>query len=127
MLTDITNWPKFSDVYSDLDWDGAPWAEGSAIVGQLNYPMVVLGRYVIRKCDPPALIRYLSQTQDSGFATERTIILEQLVGGTIIRADAFVVGTPEMPGGGSEFLRSLTTRWFDEFARFCDNQNSLLL
>jgi hypothetical protein len=55
------------------------------------------------------------------------IILEQLVGGTIIRADAFVVGTPEMPGEGSEFLRSLTTRWFDEFARFCDNQNSLLL
>jgi hypothetical protein len=98
LLTDITNWPKCSDVYSDLHWDGAPWAEGSAIVGQLNYPIVVLGRYVIRKCDPPALIRYLSQTQDAGFATERTIMLEQLVGGTMMRADAFVVGTPEMPG-----------------------------
>ncbi|MGA2922427.1 MAG: hypothetical protein ABSE28_15055 [Candidatus Sulfotelmatobacter sp.] len=98
LLTDITNWPKCSDVYSDLHWDGAPWAEGSAIVGQLNYPIVVLGRYVIRKCDPPALIRYLSHTQDAGFATERTIMLEQLVGGTMMRADAFVVGTPEMPG-----------------------------
>jgi hypothetical protein len=126
LLTDITNWSRFSDVYSDLHWEGTPWVEGSTIVGQINYPIVVLGRYVIRKCDPPALIRYLSQTRDAGFATERTIMLEQLVGGTKIRADAFVVGRPKMPGGGSEFLRSLTTRWFDEFARFCDNQNSVL-
>jgi uncharacterized protein YndB with AHSA1/START domain len=125
LLTDITNWPKFSDMYSDLHWDGTPWAEGSAIVGQLNYPIVVIGRYVIKKCDPPELIRYLSQTRQAGFATERTIVLEPLAGGTMIRVDAFIVGTPQMPGGGSEFLRSLTTRWFDEFAHFCDNQNSL--
>jgi hypothetical protein len=123
LLTDITNWPKFSNMYSDLHWEGTPWAEGSAIVGQLNYPIVVSGRYVIRNCDPPTMIRYLSQTRDAGFATERTIMLEQLAGGTKIRADALLVGSPEMPGGGSEFLRSLTTRWFDEFARFCDNQN----
>ena len=92
LLTDITNWSRCSDVYSDLHWEGTPWAEGSAIVGQLNYPIVVLGRYVIRKVDPPALIRYLSQAQGAGFASERTIMLE----------------------------------WFDEFARFCDNQNSVL-
>jgi len=123
LLTDIANWPKFSDIYSDLRWDGTPWAEGSAIVGQLNYPIVVAGRYAIRECTPPALIRYLSQTRDAGFATERTITLEQLTDGTRIRADAYVVGRPEMPGGASEFLKSLTTRWFNEFARFCDDQN----
>jgi len=126
LLTDITNWPKFSNIYSDLRWEGTPWAEGSAIVGQLNYPIVVAGRYVIRECDPPALIRYLSQTKESGFATERTITLEKLTAGTLIRADAYVVGSPQMPGGAPEFLRSLTTRWFSEFARFCDSQNSLL-
>ena len=125
LLTDITNWPKFSDIYSDLHWDGAPWAAGSAIVGQLNYPIVVSGRYEVRACNPPVLIRYLSQTQHAGFATERTITLEQLIGGTLIRADAYLVGEPEMPGGASEFLKSLTTRWFDEFARFCDSQYSL--
>jgi hypothetical protein len=127
LLTDITNWPKVSDMYSDLRWEGTPWAEGSAIVGQLNYPIVVAGRYVIKECDPPALIRYLSQTQDAGFATERTIILEQRMPGTLIRAEAFLVGSPKMPGGGSEFLRSLTTKWFDGFASFCDNQDNLLL
>jgi hypothetical protein len=127
LLTDITNWPKISDMYSDLRWEGTPWAEGSAIVGQLNYPIVVAGRYVIKECDPPALVLYLSQTQDAGFATERTIILEQRMPRTLIRAEAFLVGSPKMPGGGSEFLKRLTTRWFDEFARFCDNQNSLLL
>ncbi len=127
LFADISNWPKFSDMYSNLHWEGTPWEEGSAIVGQLNYPIVVSGRYVIRKCDPPALVRYLSQTKDAGFATERTITMKQLVGGTVIQVEAFVVGEPDMAGGGPEFLRSLTTRWFDEFARFCDQQNSLLL
>jgi hypothetical protein len=126
LLTDIANWPKFADIYSDLRWDGTPWAEGSAIVGRINYPIKVSGRYVIRECNPPALIRYLSQTENAGFATERTITLEQLIGGTLIRVDAYVVGKPEMPGGGSEFLRSLTTRWFDGLASFCDDQNRLL-
>jgi len=125
LLTDIANWPKFSNIYSGLRWEGTPWAEGSSIVGQLNYPIVVSGRYVIRECNPPLLIRYLSQTEDAGFATERTIILEQRMPGTLIRAEAYLVGEPQMHGGGSEFLRTLTTRWFDEFARFCDNQDGL--
>jgi hypothetical protein len=47
LLTDITNWREFSDLYSDLRWEGAPWAVGSALVGQLNYPIVVSGRYLI--------------------------------------------------------------------------------
>jgi len=123
LLTDITNWPKFSDMYSHLRWDGAPWSQGSAIVGQLNYPMVVADQYSIRECTPPMRIRYLSQTRDAGFATERTITLEQLPNGTVIRVDAYLVGRPSMPGGASEFLKSLTTRWFNEFARFCDQKS----
>jgi len=122
VLTDITNWPKFSEIYSDLRWEGTPWTEGSALVGQLNYPLMVSGRYVIKKCDPPALIHHLSRTRNAGFATERTIILEQLTKGTLIRAEAYVVGKPEMVGGAAEFLKSLTTRRFNELARFCDNE-----
>ena len=122
LLTDITNWPKFSAIYSDLRWEGTPWKEGSSLMGQLNYPMVVSGRYVIKKCNRPTLIRYLSQTRDAGFATERTITLEQLAEGTQIRAEAYVVGKPDMPGGAPEFLRSLTTRWLDELSRYCDSQ-----
>ncbi len=109
-------------MYSDLHWEGTPWAEGSALVGQLNYPIVVFGKYIIRKYDPPRLIRYMSQTRDAGFATERTINMDELPNGTLIRVDAYLVGEPEMPGGGSEFLRSLTSRWFADFARFCDDQ-----
>ncbi len=124
LLTDITNWPKFSDIYSDLRWDGPPWVEGSAIVGQLNYPIVVAGRYIIRRCDPPRLIRYLSQTRDAGFATERTITLEESQDGTLIRVEAFVVGNPGTPGGAQAFLKSLTLRWFNEFASFCDNHSA---
>ena len=108
VLTDITNWPRFSDIYSDLHWEGTPWAEGSALVGQLNYPIVVSGRYVIKNFDPPVLIRYLAQTRNAGFATERTILLQQVTEGTLIRAEAYVVGRPKMPGGAQEFLKALT-------------------
>jgi len=111
-------------MYSDLRWEGVPWAEGSALVGQLNYPIVVSGRYLIKKHDPPVLIRYLSQTRDAGFATERTITMHELLNGTLIRVEAYVVGEPVMPGGATKFLRSLTSRWFDEFAHFCDDQHS---
>jgi len=124
LFRDIKNWSKFSDMYSDLRWEGVPWAEGSALVGQLNYPIVVSGRYLIKKHDPPVLIRYLSQTRDAGFATERTITMHELLNGTLIRVEAYVVGEPVMPGGATKFLRSLTSRWFDEFAHFCDDQHS---
>ena len=124
LFRDINNWSKFSDMYSDLRWEGVPWAEGSALVGQLNYPIVVSGRYLIKKHDPPVMIRYLSQTRDAGFATERTITMEELQNGTLIRVEAYVVGEPVTPGGASNFLQSLTSRWFDEFAHFCDDQQS---
>jgi len=122
LITDITNWPKFSDIYSDLMWIGKPWAEGSHLAGTLHYPIEVSGHYVIKTCQPPVLIRYLSQTREAGFATERTLRFEPLVEGTLIRVDAYVVGEPKMAGGAPEFLRKLTLRWFDEFARFCDGQ-----
>ena len=50
--------------------------------------------------------------------------MEELRNGTLIRVEAYVVGEPVMPGGASTFLRSLTSRWFDEFAHFCDDQHS---
>jgi len=122
LLTDITVWPKFSDMYSDLSWHGEPWAEGSLIVGTLHYPIEIYGQYVIKACEPPSLIRYLSQTRESGFATERTIRLEETAEGTRIQVYAYVVGEPKIEGGAMEFLTKLTTRWFSEFARFCDSQ-----
>lgn len=122
LLTDINNWPKFSDVYSGLRWEGEPWAVGSRLVGTLHYPIEVPGHYVIKTCQPPALIKYLSRTKEAGFATERTIRLEQVDGGTAIQVDAYTVGEPQMPGGASEFLKKLTTRWINEFAQFCDRQ-----
>jgi hypothetical protein len=122
LLTDITNWSVLSGVYSNLRWVGKPWVAGSLIVGTLHYPIEVSGQYMIKTCQPPRLIRYLSQTLEAGFATERTIRLEQLGEGTLIHVDAYTVGNPKIQGGALEFLRQLTTRWFDEFARFCDGQ-----
>jgi hypothetical protein len=78
------------------------------LVGQLNNPLMVRGRYVIKKCDPPVLIRHLSQTRNAGFATEWTILLQQIKRGTLIMAEAYVVGKLEMVGGGADFLKGFT-------------------
>ena len=58
-----------------------------------------------------------------GFANERTIRLEEVSCGTLIRVDAYTVGEPvrEIPGGSLGFLKMLTEKWFVDFAHFCDN------
>lgn len=50
--------------------------------------------------------------------------MDELRDGTLIRVDAYIVGEPEMLGGAPKFLQSLTSRWFDEFAHFCDDHGS---
>jgi hypothetical protein len=122
LLTDITNWPKFSDIYSDLRWEGEPWKEGSRLVVQINFPIVVSGRYTISVWAPIVLIRYVFEPGMCGFAMAKTIRLNRLVEETSIEVTAHLEGEVEMAGGGSEFLRQLTMRWLDEFARFCDSQ-----
>ena len=91
-------------------------------MGTLRYPIEVSGHYEIKTCQPPTLIRYLSQTREAGFATERTLRLEETSPGTIIRVDSFVVGEPKISGGAAEFLSKLSKRWIDDFAGFCDVQ-----
>jgi len=84
LLTDITNWPKFSDIYSDLSWDGEPWKEGSRLAVQINFPIVVSGRYTISVCLPTVLIRYVFEPGMYSFTTGKTIRLNRLGEGTSI-------------------------------------------
>jgi hypothetical protein len=93
-----------TDTYSDLRCEGTLWAEGSELVGQLSYPLTVAGRYVIKKCDPPFLIRYLSQTRDAGFVTERTIVLQQVTEGTEILIDSLSGMGGSAPSTSTETL-----------------------
>lgn len=123
-LTNIGNWSKFSCVYRDIKWSGEPWVVGSSLTGNLNYPIKIPFRYVLKVCRPPELIRYLAQSREVGFANERTIRIEQLGLKTLIKVDAYSVGEPaiNIPGGNLGFLKMLTEKWFPDLARFCDDE-----
>ncbi len=123
LLEDIENWPKVSDVYTAVMWSGVPWERGSCVLGTINYPVAIPFRYVVERCEPPSVISYMGHSVEAGFATHRTIELEETKGGTLIKVTAYAHGEPiiSLPGGTMGFLQKLTERWFQDFARFCDN------
>jgi hypothetical protein len=60
LFAEIENWPKISDVYNDLRWSGFPWTRHSCILGSIRYPHPLPLRYVIEKCEPASIIRYVA-------------------------------------------------------------------
>ena len=123
LFADIDNWSKFSDVYDTLRWSGSPWTPGSFVVGNIHYPQHLSLRYVLETCEPASCVTYLAHSAEAGFATHRTIRFDELHGRTWIQVDSYIVGEPKfaIAGGGYGFLKTLTERWFQGFARFCDN------
>jgi hypothetical protein len=123
LLTDVSNWPKFSDIYAGpIRWVGEPWVPGSILVGELKYPLPLDFEYLLKVCEPPDMIRYLSHSVAAGFAIERTVRLLSLGDETMISVDAYAVGEPTLPipGGSLGFMKMQTERWLNAFARFCD-------
>jgi hypothetical protein len=127
LLTDVTNWPKFADIYlGPIRWLGMPWLPGSSLVGRIKYPVTLDFEYLIKACDAPERIRYLSHSLASGFATERIIRVMRLDAGTLIGIDAYAVGRPvlKIPDGCRGFLRMQSERWLNDCAHFCEQHNS---
>jgi hypothetical protein len=120
LLSDIENWPKFSDTLSDLRWTGPPWSPGSCIVGMMTSPLHMPIRYVLEECDPPLRISYLAHSMNAGFATHRTVELQQLRNGTQVTITAYMIGNAPTGGDQWKFLRLLTEEWYQGFASFCD-------
>ena len=122
LFANIENWGKFSDVYEDLRWAGAPWSRGSWILGKLCFPHTLPLRYVLETCQPGSQVSYVAFGGQSGFATHRTVRFETNQQRTFIEVDSYIVGTLNfaIAGGGYGFMRTLTERWFRGFASFCD-------
>ena len=85
LLTDLDNWSTCSVVYGKLEWLGEPWQCGSAIAGELTYPIEFSFNYTLKEFRPISCISYLAQSEEAGFATERTIHLEPLGSGSGLR------------------------------------------
>jgi hypothetical protein len=123
-LTDIQNWPNFSNSHLDLDWNGRPWASGSYLVGHLCDPHGVEIRHMIRTCDPPTQLRLLSQGLEFGFAVESIVRLEPVNDGTRIHLKAYAAGNAARSSHGAFVgsLTNLTQQMFTDFARLCGEE-----
>jgi len=124
IFSDIENWPKFSDVYSNLRWSGVPWKSGSSLLGTLRFTRAMPVNYLLETCRSGSFLRYVGYSKEAGFASHRTVRFEQQQGRTMIVVDCYIVGTPTfaVAGGAYGFLRTLTETWFRDFAALCDTQ-----
>jgi hypothetical protein len=124
LFADIKQWPGVPCIYVDLKWVGEPWRPGSRLVGEHHHPVAISFHHVIESCEPPESIRLVAHGTETGFATGRTINLEQLNHGTLVRIDSYTIGEAviQLPEGVQGFIRDITMRFWDAFAHFCDAQ-----
>ena len=121
LFSDIQNWVNCADVYECLTWGGSPWAINSSIAGRVRHNRNERIRYVVERYQPGRLVTYIGHSDDSGFASHRTIrFLDREDGGTRIELQYFTVASPESSAVGEQFVRWLTERWIEGFARYCD-------
>ena len=121
LFSDIQNWVDCSDVYECLTWGGSPWAINSSIAGRVRHNRNERVRYVVERYQPGRLVTYIGHSDDSGFASHRTIrFLDLEAGGTLIELQYFTVASPESSVVGDQFVRWLTERWIEGFAHYCD-------
>ena len=121
LFSDIENWLVCSDVYERLEWQGSPWVTNASIVGRVRHNRKEKIRYVVEKCEPARLVSYVGHSNESGFASHRTIrFVDREEGGTLIEIHYYSVGSPDFAVAGEKFVQWLTERWIDGFARFCE-------
>lgn len=127
LFSDIQNWIRCSDVYQDLTWKGSPWSINATIVGRVRHNRNERVRYVVERYQPGRLVTYIGHSEDSGFASHRTIrFLDRQDGGTVIEMHYFTVASRESSAVGEQFVKWLTERWIEGFARYCDVQAGTL-
>jgi Polyketide cyclase / dehydrase and lipid transport len=120
LFSDIENWHVCSDVYEGLRWEGSAWVTNASIVGRVRLNRNEKIRYVVEKCEPARLVSYVGHSEESGFASHRTIrFVDREEGGTLIEIDYYTMGTPKTAVAGAKFVKWLTERWIYGFARFC--------
>lgn len=115
LFADIENWLVCSDVYEGLRWEGSPWVANASIVGRVRHNRNEKIRYVVEKCEPARLVSYVGHSNESGFASHRTIrFLDREEGGTLIEIHYYSVGCPDSAIAGEKFVKWLTERWMKE-------------
>ncbi|HEV2396850.1 MAG TPA: SRPBCC family protein [Candidatus Sulfotelmatobacter sp.] len=126
LFSDIENWLVCSDVYEGLKWKGSPWTTNASIVGRVRHNRNEKIRYMVEKCEPARLVSYVGHSNESGFASHRTIrFADRKEGGTLIEIQYYSVGNPDFAVAGEKFVKWLTERWIHGFAGFCQERSGV--
>lgn len=120
IFSDIRLWPKFSDRYTSIRWQGSPWMAGSRLRLEVREPVTALVDRALTVCTPPHQVAWI--THVLGYTMEQWTFLDPShTGGTRI-STWIEVAAPDLAARHDDLLllRELLTSWFDSFSRECD-------
>ncbi|SRR6266498_4749020 len=121
IFSNVELWPKFSQNYKSIRWQGTPWAPGSRMRIELKQPVEVTIDRVLTLCMPPYRTAWISHVR--GYTMEQWISFEpSAAGGSKIFSWIDVTGAnlPEQRDEAMSVLRTVLTTWFDNFSQECD-------
>jgi hypothetical protein len=106
VFSNVDLWPKFSDLYQSIRWQGQPWTPGSRLRVELREPIDAVADRVVTVCMPPHRVAWINH----------------LRGNTRVSTWIEIAGPGMTAQHGKEILviEMAVRGWFDNFRAECD-------
>jgi len=121
VFSDCDRWPRFSDSYGKIEWQGVPWALGSRLQIELVRPVQAIQRRVITVCTPPRCVAWINHVM--GVTMEQWVLFDPYPGGGT-RISTWIEFTGNAAGVNVLELRAIIAtfleNWFNNFLTECD-------
>jgi hypothetical protein len=122
IFSDLSRWPRFCSLYSDLQWHGTPWTPGSRMRLEIREPINVTVDRVLTVCMPPHHVAWINHVR--GYTMEQWVSFEPYQGGATRVSTWIEVTGAELSAKKGEdirFLKDVVEGWFDKFSEECDH------
>lgn len=118
-------WNRYLKAYENIRWLGEPWAAGSRLLIELNYPTSAVQNRIITVCNPPRCVAWINHVL--GYTMEQWVLFDPHSGGGT-RISTWVEFTgPTMCIEGHDVvavIRDFVERWYSNFRDECDRRVS---
>ena len=121
IFTNLNLWPRFSDHYGSIRWQGAPWMPGSRLHIDIREPINATVDRVITVCMPPHHVAWINHVR--GYTMEQWVSFDPYAGGgTKVSTWIEITGAElSMEGGKTiKMVKTILAGWFENFAAECD-------
>jgi len=121
IFSDTSLWPRFSDLYGAIRWQGPAWTPGSRLRIEVHEPIDAIVDRVITVCMPPHKVAWINHVR--GYTMEQWVSFDPYqAGGTKVSTWIEVTGAEISLRGGEDikYLKSLLISWFTRFAAESD-------